>query len=203
MTTADQRIIGLYERHARAWDEDRRRARPPGERRWIERFMAAAPGARVLDMGCGSGEPIARDLVDAGRKVTGVDASASLIALCRERFPAHDWIVADMRRLDLGARFDGVLAWHSLFHLPADDQERMFPVFAAHAGPGAALMFTSGTERGESVGSWRGEPLYHASLDTAEYEALLGANGFTLVERVEADPACGGATVWLAKAASG
>ncbi|MEQ8177121.1 MAG: class I SAM-dependent methyltransferase [Amphiplicatus sp.] len=202
MTTADKRIIELYERRARAWDEDRGRARPEGERRWVERFSAAAgPGANVLDLGCGSGEPIARDLIALGHKVTGVDGAAALIALCKERFPNETWIVADMRRLELGVRFGAILAWHSLFHLPADDQERMFSIFAAHAAPGAALMFTSGSERGESIGRWRGEPLYHASLDTAEYEALLKAHGFSLVEHVEDDPECGGAAVWLAKAA--
>ncbi len=200
MTTPDKRIIDLYERNARAWDEDRARARPAGERRWIERFLTeAGSGARILDIGCGSGEPIARDIINAGHEVAGVDGSASLIALCQERFPGHRWIVADMRGLALNARFSGVLAWHSLFHLPADDQEKMFSIFAAHAAPGAALMFTSGSERGESIGSWRGEPLYHASLDTAEYEALLKAHGFALVEHVENDPACGGAAVWLAK----
>ncbi|MEQ8934882.1 MAG: methyltransferase domain-containing protein, partial [Amphiplicatus sp.] len=88
MATADERIIDLYERHARAWDEDRRCARPEGERRWIERFSAVAgAGASVLDLGCGSGEPIARELVASSHKVTGVDGSASLIALCKERFP--------------------------------------------------------------------------------------------------------------------
>lgn len=37
----------------------------------------------------------------------------------------------------------------------------MFPVFAAHAAPGAVLMFTSGPTAGEAIGEWEGEPLYH------------------------------------------
>ena len=41
----------------------------------------------------------------------------------------------------------------------------MFPRFAAHAQPGAPLMFTSGSEAGEAIGEWQGEPLYHASLE--------------------------------------
>jgi len=64
----------------------------------------------VLDIGCGMGEPIGRYLVEAGLAVTGVDSSASLIAMCRERFPDHEWLVADMRTLGLGRRFDGLLA---------------------------------------------------------------------------------------------
>ena len=95
--------------------------------------------------------------------------------------------------------FDGVLAWHSFFHLAHDPQRAMFPIFAAHAAPGAALMFTSGWEEGESIGEWRGEPLYHASLDTAEYRALLEANGFEILHHVVQDPDCGHATIWLAR----
>ena len=190
----------LYERKAGAWDQDRRRARPAGEKRWLQRFVdAAVPGAGVLDLGCGSGEPIAADLIAAGRAVTGVDGSPSLIALCRERFPDQTWIVADMRDLDLGRRFGGAIAWHSLFHLPPDDQIAMFPVLARHLAAGAPLMFTSGTTHGVTIGQWRGEPLYHASLDTAAYAALLAAHGFVVLDHVVDDPACGGANIWLAR----
>ena len=75
----------------------------------------------------------------------------------------------------------------------------MFPRFAAHAKPGAALIFTSGSEAGEAIGEWQGEPLHHASLDPEEYEKLLDENGFELVERRLHDPECGEATVWLAR----
>jgi SAM-dependent methyltransferase len=201
MSKLSDQVVDLYQRHALAWDAARAHARPAGERGWIARFLALIPpGGQVLDLGCGSGEPIARDLNEAGRRVTGVEAAPALLAMCRARFPGADWILADMRRLDLGLRFDGVIAWHSLFHLSEADQEAMFGVFAAHAGPGAALMFTSGPERGETVGGFQGEPLYHASLDAQGYRALLDRHGFTLVDHAVRDVACGGATIWLATA---
>lgn len=75
----------------------------------------------------------------------------------------------------------------------------MFPLFRNHASNGAALLFTSGPSHGEAVGSFEGEPLYHASLDPAEYRALLHENGFAVVEHVVEDPDCGGHTVWLAR----
>lgn len=200
MDTPADRVADLYERRAADWDADRRRARPEGEGRWIARFVEmAGPGADVLDLGCGSGEPIAADLVAAGLGVTGVDASPALIALCRNRFPAQHWIVADMRRLALERRFGGAVAWHSLFHLPPDDQAAMFPVFAANLASGAPLLFTSGTAHGETLGAWRGEALYHASLDTQVYADLLAQNGFAVIDHVVADTLCGGANIWLAR----
>jgi SAM-dependent methyltransferase len=198
-TSADH-IITLYERHALAFDQDR--SRTLFERAWLDRFLALLPphaAASVLDLGCGSGEPIERFLIEHGHAVTGIDSSPTLIGLCRARFPDHDWIVGDMRRLTLGRRFDGLLAWDSFFHLLREDQRGIFPVFRDHALPGAPLLFTSGPAKGEAIGCYRGEALFHASLDPAEYRALLDAHGFDVIRHVAEDPECGGHTVWLAR----
>jgi trans-aconitate methyltransferase len=141
--------------------------------------------------------------VECGLGVTGVDASPRLISLCRERLPDQEWIEADMRSLNLGRRFDGVLAWDSFFHLAPADQRRMFAVFAAHAAPGAVLMFNTGPARGEAIGAYRGDPLYHASLDAGEYESLLDGSGFGIVAHEVDDRQAGGRTVWLARSPAG
>lgn len=192
------RIIGLYEDNAAAWDAQR--GRDLFERPWLDRFLGLVPtGGTVLDLGCGMAEPIAGYLIARGAAVTGVDSSPSLVALCRARYPAQAWRVGDMRELDLRARFAGILAWHSLFHLTPADQRAMFPRLAAHAAPSAPLMFTSGTREGSVLGNWEGEPLYHGSLDSAEYRTLLDANGFEVLAHVVSDPHCGHATIWLAR----
>ena len=195
--TAHDRIVGLYEDNAAAWD--RMRGRDLHEAPWLDRFLGQVPaGGSILDIGCGMGEPVARYFAERGYAVTGVDSSASLIAMARSRFPAHRWIAADMRLLDLGCRFDGLIAWHSFFHLSPEDQRAMFARFGAHAKPGSPLMFTSGAEHGETLGEWQNEPLYHGSLDPAEYRALLEANGFAKVIHKVRDPDCGSSTIWLA-----
>lgn len=191
-------IVDLYERHANTFDRDRSRSLQ--ERAWLDSFLGhVRPAGRILDVGCGMGEPIAQYLLDAGCQLVGLDSSASLIRLCRARFPAAEWLVADMRDVSLGRRFDGIVAWDSLFHLGMDAQRAMFARFAAHALPGAPLLFTSGPTQGEAIGSFCGEPLYHASLDPIEYRQLISANGFGVVAHRAEDPDCGGHTVWLAR----
>ena len=149
------------------------------EQSWLDRFRALMPpNGQVLDIGCGSAVPIARYLIETGHSVTGVDTSATFIDLCRDRYPTQEWCLADMRTLALGRMFDGIMAWDSFFHLTPDDQRLMFPVFRQHAAPGAPLMFTSGPAHGVAIGSFEGEPLYHGSLDPAEYRSLLNQNGF-------------------------
>jgi hypothetical protein len=60
------RIIDHYERHARAWNSDRRLANW-SDKPWHDRFIAALPrAANVLDSGCGSGSPVAQQMVECG-----------------------------------------------------------------------------------------------------------------------------------------
>src|SRR5262245_52836530 len=109
MDPAD-RIIDLYQRRARAWDEARGQGlfeRAWFERTWLDRFTALLPpGGTVLDVGCGSGDPIARHLIASRFAVTGVDAAPAMIELCQSRLPSATWLVGDMRELALGRRFD-------------------------------------------------------------------------------------------------
>jgi predicted TPR repeat methyltransferase len=199
MTDAARAIIALYQRHAQAWAGDRGARLTEGA--WLSHFLnLLPPRPNILDLGCGSGDPIGRALIGHGAHLTGIDSAPAMITMCATKFPDQIWHNADMRTLALGRRYDGIMAWDSLFHLTPDDQRGMFPIFHAHAGPGAALMFTSGWSHGEAIGQFRGQPLYHASLAPEEYSALLAATGFTIFAHVVKDPVCD-RTIWLAQRA--
>jgi hypothetical protein len=75
----------------------------------------------------------------------------------------------------------------------------MFPVFRADAAPRAVVMFTSGQAHGEAMGTFEGEPLYHASPDSAEHRASLDENGFAVDAHAVEDWTCGRHTIWLAQ----
>ena len=200
MSNPADSIISHYEKHALAFEADRRGGRW-NERPWHDRFAEALPvGATVLDLGCGAGCPVAAHLHAHGHHVTGVDSSPTMISLCRQRLPDHEWIVADMRGLALARRFDGILAWDNVFHLDHDHQRAIFAVFAAHARPGALLMFNTGDRHGEAIGEYRGDPLYSASLAPSEYRSLLDQAGFEIVDHAAKDVSAGGRTIWLCRA---
>jgi SAM-dependent methyltransferase len=167
----------LYEAHAREFDRDRGRSLM--ERSYLEDMVARLrPGARVLDLGCGAGDPIARFFIERGFELTGVDAAPAMIAICQQRFPGTIWAVADMRDLVLPVRFDAIVAWDSFFHLSREEQRAMFPVFGRHIARHGLLLFTSGPRDGEAIGDLYGNPLFHASLAPDEYRRLLGASRF-------------------------
>ena len=179
---------------------DKTRTRELIEKPYLEALaQMLGRGASILDVGCGTGEPILRFFTERQFKVTGVDASAAMIAIARGRLPRARLVVGDMRELALDETFDAAILWHSLFHLRHDDQRAMFGMLARLLNPGGVLMFTSGTEFGETWSDNGGVMLYHASLDQQEYQSLLEANGFEVAQLTVDDPACGGATVWIAR----
>ncbi|HEX8470729.1 MAG TPA: class I SAM-dependent methyltransferase [Brevundimonas sp.] len=199
------RIVDLYSEKADGWIADRKRTLGSAgsgltEGGWLERFMAALPpGGSVLDVGCGSGWPVAATLLERGFRVVGVDPAPDLLVHATETLPDGEWLAGDMRTFDLGERrFDGLLAWHSLFHLAPHDQRIALPRILAHAADVCVFMTSSGPAEGETIGEWRGEPLYHASLDPAEYRAILEANGF-LPDAVDPSEQDGHGIIWIAR----
>ncbi len=182
-------IIKIYKKHARAWTE--LRGQFLYEKTWLNHFLSLIPEhAQILDLGCGSGKPVAAYLIEQGHAVVGVDSSEGMIEMAKHNFPEQHWIQADMRQLDLGQKFQGILAWDSFFHLTQDDQRKMFAQFSKLAETGAALMFTSGPSHGETLGDLFGDVLYHASLSQDEYRQLLKDHGFEVVKKVEEEQEC-------------
>ncbi len=188
----------IYERHAARFDAER--AKGLHERVWLDRFLdLVRPGGRVLDLGCGAGEPIAAYMLERGFDVVGFDASRAMLEIAERRFPNTEWRHGDMRSLDLGEAFDGIIAWNSFFHLMPDEQRDVLGRMAGHLGRGAALMITVGDRPGTVVGRVGGDPVYHASLAPVEYESILDDAGVEVVDFVREDPDCYEQTVLLGR----
>ncbi len=195
-----ERTREIYERHAADWDQHRHKLLI--ERGWLDRLLAASvPELPILDVGCGAGEPIARYLIESGRSVHGIDFADAMLELSRARFGDQRWTHADMRTLDLGETYGGVVAWDSFFHLTQAEQRGCLPRLARHVAPGGGLLFTCGPRAGEVTGTVEGDTVFHASLDPQEYEAILVAEGLKVEAFVPEDPACDMHTVCLARRA--
>lgn len=191
-------VYKVYNKIARWFSEDRYTGLM--EKSYLNNLIGYLPaGGTVLDLGCGTGKPVFEYLLSRNLKVTGVDASNGMLEIAKANFPSADLILMDMRSLNLRKKFDAIIAWHSFFHLPAADQPAMFALFEEHLNPNGILLFTSGTEHGEAWGVMGGENIFHASLDTKEYENLLVKHNFKVLKYAGNDPDCGNATIWMAQ----
>ena len=187
----------VYERNAANWDSHR--SQSLFERSWLDRFsVRVKPGGQLLDLGCGTGDPIARHFLKAGFQVTGVDYAGPMIEIARQRFPAAQWHVGDIRSLKLNRFFHGVYSWDGSFHLSANEQRNFLKSMTSLVHPGGAIMLTVGPAEGEVFGTVEGEQVYHASLSPEEYRCRLEDAGFGDIEFTAEDPECAGHSVILA-----
>ena len=90
----------------------------PFDRQQLDAMAAAlAPGARVLDAGCGPGH-VGAYLAARGLDVTGVDLAPAMIAAAERCFPELHFVVGDLRAPPFPAdSFDAIVAFYSLIHL--------------------------------------------------------------------------------------
>lgn len=141
-----------------------------------------ARGARVLDLGCGTGAPLTEHLVGAGLAVTALDSSPAMIARTRARLPSVD---ARCARIQDAAFADGafgaVVAWGVLFHLAEADQAAAIGRVARWLEPGGRFVFTSGAERGVRTGTMGGVAFEYVSLGRAGYRAQVERAGMRLL----------------------
>ncbi|MEM6759695.1 MAG: class I SAM-dependent methyltransferase [Pseudomonadota bacterium] len=198
LTPAPEDTRAVYDRQAAAYDAQRSRAL--FEARWLARFTAALPaGAHVLDLGCGTGDPIARWFKAEGFRVTGMDFSPQMLRIARDRWPDGDWREADMRDFEAPERFDGIIAWNSFFHLTAGEQPACIARMARHLAPHGVLMLTVGHADGAVDGTVGGERVFHASLSPAAYATALEENGVRLTGFLAEDPETQSHTVLMAR----
>ena len=114
-----QKEIAFFDGHAAADSYDV--FTPESNARLIETIMRLgrfARGARVADLGCGSGvftELLHRRSCES----VGLDLSPKLIALGRHKYPGVEFVEGDVERLPFpAASFDGVLLSGIVHHLP-------------------------------------------------------------------------------------
>ncbi len=97
---------------------------------------AGAPGAAVLDLGCGTGR-IAHPLIALGHPVTAVDESAAMLAHVR----GAETVQAEIAGLELGRMFDVVLMASHLINTVDDVRRRALLASAVrHLAPGGLLV---------------------------------------------------------------
>jgi SAM-dependent methyltransferase len=163
----------------------RRGKRPPiGEaigaatvRVWAEAFR---PGASVLDLGSGPGEPITRILRDAGLTTYAVDASPTMVAAFRERFPGVEIECNTVEASEFfGRQFDGVIAWGLLFLLEPAAQALVIGKVGRALRSGGRFLFTAHKQPLEWLDAMTDRR--SQSLGTEPYERLLRDAGMVWV----------------------
>lgn len=142
------------------------------------------PHATVLDLGCGSGLPLTKVLVDEGLTVYGVDASPTLVAAFRAHLPGVAVACESVEDSTFFHRsFDAVLSWGLWFLLPAATQLDLPRRITTILEPGGRLLFTAPPHANTWVDAMTGEE--SRSLGAETYRRTLADVGMSILREYE------------------
>ena len=146
----------------------------------------------ILDIGCGTGIPLTRLLASSGARVIGLDISPKMIEKARANVPNASFIVGDIVTARFEAKFEGVFAWDSLFHLPLARQEDVIRKIVGWLDSNGVFLFTAGGNYGEIASEMFEMTFYYSSLSAEQYENILAEeNCRVLIHEID-DPGVAG-----------
>lgn len=133
-----------YDSIASDWNSNRQIISAQEARFLAELLGGVSPGARVLDLGCGTGKPIAQNLIAQGFSVTGVDQSARMLDFARTLDPEGDWIHSSIEDFLPIGKYSAAIAWDCLFHIPSQTHLDLFNRIREALEYGDRFMLTVG-----------------------------------------------------------
>jgi cyclopropane fatty-acyl-phospholipid synthase-like methyltransferase len=151
-------------------------------REWEEQLVARlSEGARLLELGCGSGSPETRRLAQRFA-VTGVDISPRQVERARAAIPEASFMVADLTELALPpASYEAVVSFYVFNHVPRDLLAPLLGRIRDWLVPGGWLLSAFGVSDLESwTGNWLGAPTFFSSFPAEVNSRLVREAGFTL-----------------------
>ena len=128
---------------------------------------------KALDIGCGAGGRMIYLLQKNNFKVTGVDFSQEMIKIAQQNHPKTSFYVADICTWQTNEKFDLIIAWDSLFHLPLAEHENVIPKICSWLNSGGVFMYTFGDAIGEHLSKWHDEDFYYSSIGITKNLKLI------------------------------
>lgn len=112
---------------------------------YVDKVLEGLPrGAKVLDLGCGTGSPIAGHIIKRGYQVVGVDQSAKMLEIAKKVVPEAEWIHSDMVEIEFADKFAAAVAWDSVFHVERKRHSAIYRKLASSLEVGGRLLLSVG-----------------------------------------------------------
>ncbi len=151
-----------YDRIAERWLEPF--LEPNGIRQHEQALQFRPDGGVALDVGSGCSGRLIRLLQSRGYQVEGLDVSARMIALARERNPEVTFYQADVCAWQPVRPYDFITAWDSIWHVPLEHSMRVLRKLCGALTPGGVFIWTTAGLDGpeEKRDAAMGPPVYYS-----------------------------------------
>jgi ubiquinone/menaquinone biosynthesis C-methylase UbiE len=172
-----------YDRIAEKYTEWTKTVRIEERKRYTDFILNnLETGSKVLELGCGSGDPTTMRLAERF-SVTGVDISQQQIKFAKRNVPQATFIQGDMTRLMFPTpAFDAVVAFYSITHVPRRQHVGLLTSIANWLKPGG--LFVGSMSSGplvDCVENWLGTPMYFNGYDVRTNLRIVKNAGFEIL----------------------
>ncbi|WP_406447318.1 methyltransferase domain-containing protein [Streptomyces sp. NBC_00876] len=153
-------------------------------------FVRTSGDGQVADLGCGPGH-ITAHLDELGLAAFGVDASATMIDLARQAYPALRFDLGSMAALDIAdGVLGGVLSRWSIIHTPPQELPVIFDEFNRVLAPGGHLLvgFSATDDSSHPTQAFDHAVALAYRWSPDHLAAMLRKSGFTEVARMVREP---------------
>ncbi|NKB61544.1 MAG: methyltransferase domain-containing protein [Gammaproteobacteria bacterium] len=133
----------------------------------------------ALDVGCGAGGRFIRLMENRGYSVTGLDVSEEMIALASKNHPDEFFLVQDICLYKTKKKFEFIVAWDSIFHLPLELQKPTVAKLCNLLVDNGILIYTFGDDVGAHEDVWHGDRFYYSSIGINGNLKVMMENGVT------------------------
>ena len=169
-----------YDKIAQWWEQQHQQS-SYGVSQFERAISYSSEGGKALDVGCGAGGRFIRILQERGFSVTGLDVSQEMIKLATDNHPEHKFIHQDICSWQTQERFDFIVAWDSIFHLPLMMQKPVVVKLCQLLQKDGILIYTFGNAQGEHTDQWHMDDFYYSSIGINENMQLLINNGLSVL----------------------
>lgn len=142
--------------------------------------------SKILDIGCGTGNPVTKYLSEKDFVITGIDIAEEMIKKAKElNLKNTTLLVTDFFDYNPIEKFDGVVAFDSFFHFGKDQQKDIYKKVSSMLTKSGYLLFTHGKKDNEIIDKMFNEEFYYSSLAINDVKQLLKESDFDIIELIE------------------
>jgi ubiquinone/menaquinone biosynthesis C-methylase UbiE len=148
----------------------------------IKKFSSQLPkNAKVLDVGSGTGIPIARYLSQTGFKVVGIDLSKAMVATARNNVPGATFQQMNMASINFPPEsFDGLISCYAIIHVPREKHAAIFQSFHTILKPQGFMLVSVASWEWEEIANYLGVDMYWSHYSPTKTESLIINAGFDI-----------------------
>ncbi len=131
---------------------------------FLDKAISYARRGLALDIGCGCNTRFSRELLAANFIVDAIDSAKGMIELAQRENLDVQYFIGDFLEYAFAHKYDLIIAWDSIFHLPSKKQNLFLSKATALLNPNGVILYTAGEFPTDITSIWHDLPFSYGSI---------------------------------------